>query len=245
MRRVDVLNRKVADPPTMTRKLAGSARPASTAAAGRSGSTSSPVGGKKARSRSREGSPGKGKARPSDDFFGSGSPAVRWSHDSSHAEEGSRVMDELRRVGALAFSLEVDLKAEKRVTDELKKEAHQLRLHTIALETRTQTMREAEAAGMQRVEELRGRIAELEDERARREGEVKCQLEERDAQIEKLQQEAQECRCAQERDVTSRAFQTAMLMRDEEMQRHDKSLAGAQVLVLGLGWGVKGRQSAG
>ena len=45
-------------------------------------------------------------------------------------------VERLRRGAAIAFSLEVDLKAEKRVNDELRKDVHELRLEVVSLQAK-------------------------------------------------------------------------------------------------------------
>ena len=125
-------------------------------------------------------------------------------------------MDRLRREAAIARTLEIDLKTEKRVNDHLKKEMHEMRMHAVSLETRLRSLRQDAETAYRKVDELREQKNQLEEECERRARDTKQQIEtlEEQQRIERERAKERERQHCAERDELFQSFQTK-----EELER--------------------------
>jgi len=120
----------------------------------------------------------------------------------------------------------VDLKAERRINDELKKEVHELRMTIAGLETSNRTLRQEEELACRRLAELRDANKLLEAERDRALAEAKRERELLEEQLRGARERAREL--ASERDEASRGSQVAASARNEEIDRQRRSLIEAE-----------------
>jgi hypothetical protein len=125
-------------------------------------------------------------------------------------------MDRLRQEAAIARTLEIDLKTEKRVNDYLKKEMHEMRMHAVSLETRLRSLRQEEETASRKVDELREQKSQLEEEYERRARDTKQQIEtlEEQLRIERERAKERERQHCAERDELFQRLQTK-----EELER--------------------------
>ena len=125
-------------------------------------------------------------------------------------------MDRLRQEAAIARTLEIDLKTEKRVNDHLKKEMHEMRMHAVSLETRLRSLRQDAETANRKVDELREQKNQLEEECERRARDTKQQIEtlEEQQRIERERAKERERQHCAEHDELFQSLQTK-----EELER--------------------------
>jgi hypothetical protein len=141
-------------------------------------------------------------------------------------EEELAALDKLRREAAVALSLEVDLKAEKRVNDELKKEMHELRMTIAGLETRTRSLRQEEEITSRKLAELRDANQQLGAERDRVLAEAKRHADMLEEQLRAARERERELQG--ERDVASRSYLASASAREQEIDRQKRSIIEAE-----------------
>ena len=141
-------------------------------------------------------------------------------------EEELAALDKLRREAAVALSLEVDLKAEKRLNDELKKEMHELRMTIAGLETRTRSLRQEEEIASRKLAELREANQLLGAERDRVLAEGKRHADILEEQLRAARERERELQG--ERDVASRGYLASASAREQEIDRQKRSIIEAE-----------------
>jgi chromosome segregation ATPase len=144
----------------------------------------------------------------------------------SLVEEEAQMKDRMFREAAIAMSLQIDLKAEKRVNDELKKEMHELRLNIVALETRNRTLRQEEESMCRKLGEMQDAKKLLEEERVQLLHRTREQVEALEVQLRAAKDREHEHGLDRER--MTRDYQAAMSVRNEEAERQRRAHAEAE-----------------